>query len=1016
MINNNNNIIIKELTLNNILKTHKECVEYNLNIQKLEGYLVLGHLTAQVLFRHIIFMYITQESHNISKVYRATLLNHIIYKLISTHFDEINLWSRNDIGIVTKTQICYRIIGYLHEQKGYDYIFNLLKNDCLNHLLESAEFPIYDYGYIIDRYFKNILNDQITYDVNEIKVFDEYDRLYSATIHYNNEVVEEFGVNKKEAVRNVGKIFAKKFIPAETIFELGECISIKPCILNLEFDDKLIDYSSENRRLQELLGINNPLLWFCLLSRLEIGKIKKHIVTNLKLPQVKKSLIEFGKYILSLFIFKYNFYNKNFENADLSLYDMSFTNNIGSWEVYSKLYEFLNVEKFAEKIYLELFLEDNINNQQWNDNSIHQVPYCLVTAFFIENFEADNKFNKIFDRLLSGFYSENYINSISDYELAVKKFANQLGLKINFDNKNLNNECWEVTIYFDKIKFIDAQIENTVKIAKEVLWEKIYVQKIIPIKDFFSGQENNCDIDFLRFTINCMSKVSDNLLYELKQEYPLLNYKYARKIGFKEYCKSFFNVLKNLKENTLKRKFVTRLENINNNTYIIINNNIYNASQIIHYIDQYSNYHKEFLYEIFISTINEDDKININELKNYDNIINPTAELTKQFIKLDYRNIKNLDNGNEDIIKYAINLNIDAYNYISNPSDTIKKYYLEQKRNIEKALDINNIGQLIVENRDDIKICILDSNKNVSEQIIKMWNGKKMCKVSIGCGYAFSSGMSMIKDILEKPLYESQISVQLLIGSLQKYFNCIVSQDSKITGIDKRTVQLLQRYLLNDNFELFTCENRFYHGKIFMIHGEERTLICMGSSNISHSAFISNYELNIAFDVSNKSNSYHSFCKWFNQLLQYSVKINSIDSTIFTDYEFNIDGSNTINTITISSVQKRIEQLSNEEVKYRLNLWIGNNPDIIVDDLGVFALPEYIAFVYYDKNLLVLESFKAGNAYYCINYKNSFEEEIVKISTLSKTEIFQYSKMNKRGYHIANRFSLENNIQEFFGN
>ena len=113
-------------------------------------------------------------------------------------------------------------------------------------------------------------------------------------------------------------------------------------------------------------------------------------------------------------------------------------------------------------------------------------------------------------------------------------------------------------------------------------------------------------------------------------------------------------------------------------------------------------------------------------------------------------------------------------------------------------------------------------------------------------------------------------------------------------------------------------------------------------------------------------------------------------------------------------MENKINELTNEEVQYRLNLWMSYNPDIIAENIGIIALPNYFMFIYKEKKLIVLESLEAGNSYFCLNFEDSFENTINDISNFSKTEIFAYSNMNKRGYHITNKTSLESTIKSFF--
>ena len=128
-----------------------------------------------------------------------------------------------------------------------------------------------------------------------------------------------------------------------------------------------------------------------------------------------------------------------------------------------------------------------------------------------------------------------------------------------------------------------------------------------------------------------------------------------------------------------------------------------------------------------------------------------------------------------------------------------------------------------------------------------------------------------------------------------------------------------------------------------------------------------------------------------------------------------LDGSVLIKRVSAAYMPNKINRLTNAEVQYRLNLWMSYEPDVIAEDLGISALPNYFVFVYRKNGLIVLESFDAGNAYFCLKSDAAFESIINSISTFSKSEIFAFSGMTKRGYHVQNKFTLESNIQRYFG-
>ena len=343
----------------------------------------------------------------------------------------------------------------------------------------------------------------------------------------------------------------------------------------------------------------------------------------------------------------------------------------------------------------------------------------------------------------------------------------------------------------------------------------------------------------------------------------------------------------------------------------------------------------------------------------------------------------------------------------------------EPNLNIENSRDNNSsikIGQLSI-SPDYNKIYILDSHTDISEQL------SEICKyilplksVTIACGYAYNSGFKKIKELLENPI-NANIPVKLLVGTLRHYKTCFENRSSKLIGIDRNTAEKLNEYIKHENFSLYTCSDRFYHGKIFMLESEDKAIICMGSSNISSSAFESNYELNIVFEVSYNSNIYLSFSKWIEELYNSADKLTDLDLDLFSNAEFDFEDA---------LIQEQSINISADEDEYSkgdpdLELWRKHNPDSeykhedLPDDLRHPALLDYIAFVYKKFNLLVLAPTKSGNAYYCFEYEKSFEDKIKELSELStKTDIRYHGQVFERRYHIENKSKLADNINDVF--
>ncbi len=68
-----------------------------------------------------------------------------------------------------------------------------------------------------------------------------------------------------------------------------------------------------------------------------------------------------------------------------------------------------------------------------------------------------------------------------------------------------------------------------------------------------------------------------------------------------------------------------------------------------------------------------------------------------------------------------------------------------------------------------------------------------------------------------------------------------------------------------------------------------------------------------------------------------------------------------------------------------------HNPQEIYSNMGIESLPEYIAFLFPQRDLAVFESFTPGNAYYTFRY-NDFCDLLDDISGLSKTQLAQLNQ------------------------
>lgn len=346
----------------------------------------------------------------------------------------------------------------------------------------------------------------------------------------------------------------------------------------------------------------------------------------------------------------------------------------------------------------------------------------------------------------------------------------------------------------------------------------------------------------------------------------------------------------------------------------------------------------------------------------------------------------------------------------ANRRDNNDSNIVDKQNNIIES--IQDYSQLF--NTDNsLSFTILDGHESVNQQMIYLANNINIKNINIATGFMYKSGLIMLEEIIEK-VNQNQGKVELLIGSLQKY-NDIKERNSKevIMGMDKSTANYLNMLIGENKVNIKTLEERFYHGKFFMLEGEEKSCFIIGSSNVSNSAFNLNRELNLLYIVKNNDDNYSYFKEWYSRLSQESVDMEGLEEKYFNDSEVSYINNYLVSRVGTSEFLHEINNLTDEEIKFRLNLWIGKRPSSIYNELGVDSLKGYYLFKYKENDLIVLESFEPQNSFYC--FKNwGIEELLSRIKNLSKTDIFELSDMDKRGYHITDRSKLESNINIYF--
>lgn len=974
-----------------------------LNTDECKEELVIGQQVYNLLVLHYFFQFVSQDVKICRRLANDIPSDIVLEKVINNIIDN-KIWTSKEICIKRKITISYIILACLYNETGFDNIFSLFSDSIRAYTDVFLKCPVRSCTKLLDDFLQNNSEKAVKYRVDCIKKSPENENDYCAKTNYKGISFVGYGYSPKNAIENTARQIVFDHL-SERLIEMAIFQGYNDIIPH-HFRISTVDYNEDDYSIKELsrkYNIDCLLLKFSLLTKkqanqksIENSNISKfaELVGTAKTNLTKRLFIYEGQEILLLNTLILWSEKGLMKEIDISQFDI-LSLKMSHFEIHDKMIGFFKIKELSIRLF------DYLNLSSYgmiNDDERTHVIFSFISSFYLSNFNPDKQFGLLFDDILSDFFS-NFIHVDIDYKYASIAYFSSLNIRIETNIRESANglSIYDIIIGKNKTPLIISSEDSDISKAKKNAWFQVYSDIILSFYDVLIKPDAKIKKEYFIFLSKAYINAPkcDSLLSTLGI---LLsrNYKDVGIDNAKQIAKNIYLLLDNSQEMYLR--FISCFEQYDKG-YIVIADRIYNYNLLLKNLFDVSK----------ISPVRiEDYNDNIFEL--YNNIINPNNIIQTKFLNADYRCIRCFYPLSNEIAIYAIDQTRDAYNYLPQYNEFINDYYEKVCNQSQKSLQV---GTLVSKIDDCSKFIIFDSHRSVNDQFMELINDMPLTRIVIACGYCFSSGLELIKNIVEIGL-ERDVNISFYIGSLQNYFEA--GADNRITSIDKTTVYRLNKYLEKDCFQLYTCTDRFFHGKIYVFEGLEKTVICLGSSNISRSAYISNYELNIGLSIPSNSNIKNMFDEWISQLNSYSKPIFHLDESLFGENELRQDGSVVLKGISRSKMIKRIESLTDDEIKYRLNLWISYNPDIIAEDLGVISLPNYFVFVYERIKLLVLESFTAGNSYYCIHFEGSFEDIINDISSLSKTEIFEYSHMQKRGYHISNKINLENSIRKYFIN
>lgn len=309
------------------------------------------------------------------------------------------------------------------------------------------------------------------------------------------------------------------------------------------------------------------------------------------------------------------------------------------------------------------------------------------------------------------------------------------------------------------------------------------------------------------------------------------------------------------------------------------------------------------------------------------------------------------------------------------------------------------------------KCSVLSNNIVLNELLIKLGEQIKATQFFAAVGFSFSSGLRLVKPLMDQ-VRSNNGKIELVVGALQTY-----GSSRKNTKIDRNSVIALNNFRNEYPLTLYTYQNSFYHGKFYYIANDNKAFVIIGSSNISKTAYLNNYELDLLFEIDCNNPEEQDFINWFEKFKSECIKIEELNAEEYDaldwDSELDIYEDRTIDRMSQDEVRNKISELTDEDTKFRLNAWLEHDPAEIFSNIGVPSLQEYIVFLYPGFGLAVFESFVPGNAYYAFRY-TEFEKLLNRVSSLTKTQMLMNSAFLNRGYHLQDNVKTKEKINLLF--
>ena len=343
-------------------------------------------------------------------------------------------------------------------------------------------------------------------------------------------------------------------------------------------------------------------------------------------------------------------------------------------------------------------------------------------------------------------------------------------------------------------------------------------------------------------------------------------------------------------------------------------------------------------------------------------------KVKRKFLYAMYENVK-IIHGNRIIC-------IDGHTYLMY-RDRLRMLVFEQRLVTPKPIHTPTSDQIVVISRED----------DIPNLLFKIAVEIAANKLYIATGYMYRSGLEMLKPVFTYVSAKEEGDIRLTIGALQNY-----RTDTSLKGINRETANELNR-IMNAGLitDISTYENCFYHGKYYYVTNGTISYLIVGSSNVTETAFLRNYELDVLykFDSSDsiQKRLEEKFLEWYWDFQSKCVSLGSLNSDRF---ESNIFVDESKQGYTGTKINHLVKKLTTVEEQERYKFLLGFRPTSVEEApftrKDVRPFKKYSAFLFEEKNLAVLECFSYGNSSYVFETSN-IDDIIQLIANKSKEAV-----------------------------